>query len=202
MLKQRLVGILVLVALGIVFWPLIFTQPEDREPLVLGPMPEPPEIDRTPLAPPKSFRESVEGRLPDGPVVSEADQDLADDKTRLDDDAVQNVAAEFSQLAGEPEESPVRETPPVMDPLIDAEGLPRFWVLQVATVSSASRADTLVSLLRQREYKAFSTQYQREDQTLYRVQIGPNAERQRLEKIKPNIDQALSVDSQILRYSQ
>jgi DedD protein len=201
MLKQRLVGILVLVALGIVFWPLIFTQPEDREPLVLGPMPEQPEIDRTPLAPPQSFRESVEGLLPDGPVVSEADQDLADDKTRLNDDAVQNVAAELSQL-GKPEESPVRETPPAMDPLIDDDGLPRLWVLQVATVSSVSRADTLVAVLRQREYKAFSTQYQRKDQTLYRVQIGPNAERQRLEKIKPNIDQALSVDSQILRYSQ
>lgn len=201
MLKQRLVGILVLVALGIVFWPLIFTPPERREPLVLGPMPEQPEIDRTPIAPPQSFRESVEGRLPDVAVVSEAEQDLADEKTQLDDDAVQNVVAELSQL-GEPEESPVRETPPATDPLIDAAGLPRFWVLQVATVSSVSRADTLVALLRERKYKAFSTLYQREDQALYRVQIGPNAERQRLEKIKPNIDQALSVDSQIIRYSQ
>jgi len=69
-------------------------------------------------------------------------------------------------------------------------------------VSSQARADALVETLRAREYKAFSTQFQKGSQALHRVQIGPNLDRQRLEKIKPDIDQALAVDAQILRYTQ
>ena len=39
-LKQRLVGALILVALGVVFWPLIFVQPGPEE-TVLQPLPSP-----------------------------------------------------------------------------------------------------------------------------------------------------------------
>ena len=201
MLKQRLVGTMVLVALGIVFWPLIFTQPESRDSLVLGPMPAQPDVDRTPIAPPESFRESVESRLPAVAALSAEEQGSADDKTLLDDAAAETGAEQLS-LLNQPVTEPIRDTPPSFDPLTDAGGLPVFWVLQVATVSSQARADALVETLRAREYKAFSTQFQKGGQALHRVQIGPNLDRQRLEKIKPDIDQALAVDAQILRYTQ
>jgi DedD protein len=200
-LKQRLVGTLVLVALGIVFWPLIFTQPESRDPLVLGPMPERPEIDRTPIAPPEVPSESVEARLPEVATLSADEQGSADDKTLLDDESAQSGIDQLSQLNRSTAE-PLRTAPPSSDPLVDSQGLPRFWVLQVATVSSEVRADALVETLRAREYKAFSSRFLKQGRTLHRVQIGPNAERRRLEKIKLDIDQALSVDSQILRYTQ
>jgi len=202
MLKQRLVGTLVLVALGIVFWPLIFAPPESsREPLVLGPMPDPPQIDRSPIAPPEDFRHSVESSLPDTTVLSAEEQSLADDITLLDETAPEDNLDELAQLT-DALESTERVVPSATEPLIDAEGLAQFWVLQVATVSSQDRAETLVSGLRERQYKAFSRQFQKEGKTLYRIQIGPNVERQRLENIKPEVDRALAVESQILRYSQ
>ena len=200
-LKQRLVGTLVLVALGIVFWPLIFTQPESRDPLVLGPMPEKPEIDRTPIAPPEIPSEAVEALLPEATVLSADEQGSADDKTSLDDNEAQNGVDQLSQLTP-PVAEPLRATPPSSEPLIDAQGLPRFWVLQVATVSSEARAQALVETLRAKEYKAFSSEFQKQGRSLHRIQIGPNAERERLEQIKSDIDRALSVDSQILRYTQ
>ncbi|MEK9655161.1 MAG: SPOR domain-containing protein [Halieaceae bacterium] len=202
MLKQRLVGTLVLVALGIVFWPLIFAPPESsREPLVLGPMPDPPQIDRSPIAPPEDFRGSVEDSLPDTTVLSAEEQSLADDITLLDETAPEDNLDGLAQLSGALE-STERVVPPATEPLIDAEGLAQFWVLQVATVSSQDRAEALVSGLRERQYKAFSSQFQKEGKTLYRIQIGPNVERQRLENIKPEVDRAIAVESQILRYSQ
>ena len=85
---------------------------------------------------------------------------------------------------------------------MDDEGLAIFYVLQVATVGSASRADELVEGLQARGYKAFSNSYVRVDEELFRVQIGPNAERAPLMRIKPEIDAVLSVDSQVLRYEQ
>ena len=75
-------------------------------------------------------------------------------------------------------------------------------MLQVATIGSSERAEEIVEGLRARGYKAFSKRYVRVDDELYRVQIGPNAERAVLLQIKPEIDRALSVDSQILRYVQ
>ena len=85
---------------------------------------------------------------------------------------------------------------------MDDQGLAIFYVLQVATVGSAVRADELVEGLRSRGYKAFSSRYVRVDDELFRVQIGPNAERARLMRLKPDIDAVLKVDSQILRYEQ
>jgi cell division septation protein DedD len=40
------------------------------------------------------------------------------------------------------------------------------------------------------------------DDELFRIQIGPNAERAPLLRIKPEVDAALKVDSQVLRYEQ
>jgi DedD protein len=85
---------------------------------------------------------------------------------------------------------------------VDDQGLAIFYVLQVATVGSASRADELVEALQALGYKAFSNPYVRVDDELFRVQIGPNAERAPLMRFKPEIDAVLEVDSQILRYEQ
>ena len=56
LLKQRLVGTLVLVALGVVFWPLIFVTPQDRDPVVLQPISGRPVIDQSPIAEPESYQ--------------------------------------------------------------------------------------------------------------------------------------------------
>ena len=95
-----------------------------------------------------------------------------------------------------------RVATPSEEPLVDDQGLAIFYVLQIATVGSASRADELVEALQALGYKAFSNPYVRVDDELFRVQIGPNAERTPLMRIKPEIDAVLEVDSQILRYEQ
>lgn len=51
-LKQRLVGALILVALGVVFWPIIFVEPDAARQAPVVRMPPPPAIDTTPLPAP------------------------------------------------------------------------------------------------------------------------------------------------------
>jgi cell division septation protein DedD len=91
---------------------------------------------------------------------------------------------------------------PYVTGLIDDEGLAKFWVLQVATLASEARATEVVSNLKNQGYKAFYRPFMRGDQTLFRVQIGPNAELERLQRFRPQIDNALGVESEILRYTQ
>ena len=199
LVRQRLVGTVVLVALGIVFWPLIFVTPETRAPIVLQPMSQRPAIDQTPIPEPKSYKSSVAPKLPELPKYSSQAQEAADVQTQTEAgaDSLADLPDSDSVAASQP-----RLTPPSGDALVDDQGLAIFYVLQVATVGNASRADQLVEGLQARGYKAFSTRYIRVDDELYRVQIGPNAERAPLMRIKPEIDEVLKVDSQILRYQQ
>ena len=197
--RQRLVGTLVLIALGIVFWPLIVTAPDVRDPIVLAPMPEAPLIDRTPISAPESYQAEVEAQLPNAPIVPEAEQVAADDSTFIDE----STTLQFDVL---PADEAVVAAPSLAKPdesiLIDDEGLAQFWVLQVATLASEARATEVVSNLKSQGYKGFYRGFVRGDETLFRVQIGPNAERARLQRLRPQIDKALGVKSEILRYTQ
>ena len=196
---QRVVGTLVLVALGVVFWPLIFVTPETREPIVLQPMSQRPAIDQTPIPEPESYESAVAPNLPEPPKNPPPVQEAADTQTQTDAEGVALAALPASDSVAAPQP---RVAPPFEDPLIDEQGLAIFYVLQVATVGSAARANELVEGLQARGYKAFSTRYVRVDDELFRIQIGPNAERAPLTRIKPEIDVVLKVDSQILRYEQ
>ena len=188
-----------LVALGVVFWPLIFVTPENREPLVLQPMSQRPVIDRTPISEPESYESSVAPTLPAAPENPKVVQDAADasTQTNAEEVALASLPRRESLAAPQP-----RAAAPSEAPLIDDDGFAVFYVLQVATVGSSERAEEIVEALRARGYKAFSKRYVRVDDELYRVQIGPNAERDALLQMKPDIDEALRVDSQILRYEQ
>lgn len=196
---QRVVGTLVLVALGVVFWPLIFVTPETREPIVLQPMSQRPAIDQTPIPEPESYEPAVAPNLPEPPKNPPSVQEAADTQTQTDAEGGALAALPASDSVAAPQP---RVAPPSEDPLIDEQGLAIFYVLQVATVGSAARANELVEGLQARGYKAFSTRYVRVDDELFRIQIGPNAERAPLTRIKPEIDVVLKVDSQILRYEQ
>ena len=197
--RQRVVGTLVLVALGVVFWPLIFVTPETREPIVLQPMSQRPAIDQTPIPEPESYESAVAPNLPEPPKNPPSVQEAADTQTQTDAEGGALAALPVSDSVAAPQP---RVAPPSEDPLIDEQGLAIFFVLQVATVGSAARANELVEGLQARGYKAFSTRYVRVDDELFRIQIGPNAERAPLTRIKPEIDVVLKVDSQILRYEQ
>ena len=197
--RQRLVGALVLVALGVVFWPLIFVTPETREPIVLQPMSQRPAVDQTPIPEPESYEPAVATQLPEPPKNPPQIQEAADIQTLTDAEGTSLADLPDSDAVAAPQPS---VAPPSEDPLVDEQGLAIFYVLQVATVGSASRAKELVEGLQARGYKAFSTRYVRVDDELFRVQIGPNAERAPLMRIKPEIDAVLEVDSQIMRYEQ
>ena len=197
--RQRLVGTLVLVSLGVVFWPLIFVTPDTREPMVLQPMSQRPVIDRTPIPEPESYESSVAPKLPDLPKNPSQVQEVADIQTQTDAEADSLAALPDSESVTAPQP---RLLPPSDDAIVDDQGLPIFYVLQVATVGSAVRADELVKGLQSRGYKAFSSRYVRVDEELFRIQVGPNAERAPLMRLKPEIDAVLEVDSQILRYEQ
>ena len=199
LIRQRLVGTLVLIALGIVFWPIIFVDPHSPKMISVPPMPEEPIVDTSELPSPETYDDLIKDKLPKGEVVPPEQQALADAQTLVDDQTLslddlidmESLGSDTQQVTG-----------PSDAPLIDDSGFPIFWVLQVATLSSESRANEIVEQLRSKGFKAFQKGYFRMESVLFRVQIGPNVGKAKLLSIKPAVDNFFGVDSKILRYVQ
>ncbi len=202
-IKQRLVGTLVLIALGIVFWPIIFVQPDTDDSIALEPMPPRPVIDETPIPKPESAREEILAEI-EGPAVDPEAQAAADEATLMtadesDESEWPAVAALLD--ASELDPGTVRGEAP-QEPAIDEAGFALSWVLQVATVSTEARADRLVNDLKSKGYTAFHRKIPDVDKALWRIQIGPKLERDKLVAIQAEVDRALAVKSAIIRYVQ
>ncbi len=76
-LKQRLVGALILLALGVVFWPIIFVEPTEGPGGEGGRIPPQPSVDTRPIEPPDlaGLRPSREiERAKEAPAVKAAKQ--------------------------------------------------------------------------------------------------------------------------------
>jgi DedD protein len=182
-LKQRLIGALVLLALLVVFRPIIFVSP--IEPNTLNPvsMPVPPTVNTQPIEPPRSPAAQISARLPTPPTV--ADQAEVDQQTTVDAEAEAALAARAEQLAEAVTlDPPVTRTEAPADPVLDAQQLPIGWVLQVMASQTEAGATAVCDALKDKGYDAFVVRANVNGRALYRVQIGPKVERAKLLPIK------------------
>jgi len=208
-LKQRLVGALILVALGVVFWPIIFVEPGDPAAQQRERIPPRPDVDTTSLETPDmaGLRTSPETGL----QREEAWEATTWEPSEADSQEEPAVAAETAV-----QEPPVRAPPapePAMaepvertrteapaKPVLDSAGVPVAWILQVISVSSADKADQLRQRLLAMGHKAYVKRVKQGGKSLYRVYVGPKFERASLEKIQGEIDAEFGVSSMIARY--
>lgn len=202
-LKQRLVGALILLALGIVFWPIIFVAPEEAR-LREGVMaPPPPSVSREPLPAPSDA--GLRGSPPREAPPDQPDVTLADGKQPVARARAGGAAAKAAaEPAPVPQPSadapyPTRDKAPEVA-AFDDDGLPVAWVLQVATVSSLEKARKLRDELIDNAEKAFYEPLRRDNGTLYRVYVGPKFERAQLAPIKARVDARYGVKSLVSRY--
>lgn len=190
MFKQRLVGFIVLGALAVIFWPIVFVSPEPEQDLMLPvfEMPERPtvatserrepvleRVDRSRL--PVIERAEPIGTVPVDLEGGDASIPLIDADTQPNNQSAARQRAEF-----------------------DEQGLPLSWELQVATVSAAQRAEEIASELRNKGHKAYVSPVTIDGQQLFRVRIGPNLQRQRLIEIQSGIDAYFGVQSKIIKF--
>lgn len=220
-LKQRLVGALILVALGVVFWPIIFVEPDDRSRDVSQRMPPPPVVDTTPIAPPDKAglrdepltdaqleSRELEQRVDAINVVTPADEEAAQvdagqsqPEAAAPDPAPALIAAEVTDATPaltDSQDRTRREAP--VKPAIDAQGIPVGWILQVASVSDRTKANRLRDELLSLDEKAYIKQVKRGDETLYRIYVGPKFEQAKLDALKPKVDARFKVNSMVVRY--
>jgi len=186
-LKQRLVGALILVALGVVFWPIIFVAPERASPTRPEGIPPAPRVDNRVM--PSPDREGL--RASPEPAIAAVDEGV--------DVTLPEESGDAEPLPA-PDPGPVtRDAAPAL-PSLDADGIPIAWSLQVATMSSRDKAQQLRDELNDQKMKAYIRPLERGSGTLYRVYVGPKFERAELETIKQRVDARYGVESLVARY--
>ena len=190
MIKQRFVGFVVLVAIAVIFWPIVFVAPDNAYDFELPVFEMPPK----PAVAVSKRRE---------PLLNKADQAVLPVVPERQPPIVQpiDVASPMPNVAlVDADEEPEQQSAALARAEFDDQGLPVGWELQVATFSTAQRAEEIALELRNKGHKAYVSTVSIDGKKLFRVQIGPKMQKQRLRDLQPDIDAYYGVKSYIVRF--
>jgi DedD protein len=190
-IKQRFVGFVVLVAIAVIFWPIVFVTPENADDFELSVFEMPPK-------PAVAVSERRE------PALDKVDQSILPKIPERQPPIAQpvDIASPMPDVAlVDADEEPEQQASALERAEFDDQGLPVSWELQIATFSNAERAEEISQLLRDKGHKAYVSPIILDDQRLFRVMIGPKLQKQRLIEIQPAINDYFSVESFIVRFT-
>ena len=190
MIKQRFVGFVVLVAIAVIFWPIVFVTPENADDFELPVFEMPPK----PVVAVSERRE---------PLLNKVDQSVLPKVQEREPPIIQpiDIASPAPDLAlVDADEEPEQQSSALERADFDDQGLPVSWELQVATFSTAERAEEIALELRNKGHKAYVSAVTIDGTKLFRVRIGPKMQKQRLLDLQPDIDAYYGVESSIIRF--
>ncbi|MBV7546244.1 SPOR domain-containing protein [Pseudomonas sp. PDM26] len=207
--KQRMVGALVLVALAVIFLPMLFSrQDEQRQVTVQAPAapqaPAMPQVQVEPVVVPEPQA------LPQEPVPS--DEEIAQQESAVPTAPVAPAApapaakpaapALIPALAAKPATAPAQPItaapgkPDTTQSRVDANGLSVSWSVQLASLSSRESAEKLQKTLRSQGYNA----YIRTADGKNRVFVGPLIERAEADRLRDLLNRQQNLKGFVVRF--
>ena len=200
--KQRMVGALVLVALAVIFLPMLFTREDEQRQI---------QVD-APTAPQVPVMPQVQVE----PVAVPEPQPIAEEPAPPEEVAQEQVAP--APAAPAPAPTPVVSKPvaPVKPPAVtpaqtvaqapakldttqkrvDANGLPVSWSVQLVSLSNRASADNLQKTLRNQGYNA----YVRSSGGMNRVFVGPLLERAEADRLRDMLGKQQNLKGFVVRF--
>ena len=202
--KQRMVGALVLVALAVIFLPMLFSREDEQRHVTV----------EAPPAPQASAMPQVQVE----PVVVPEPQVLPQEPVPVEEPVVQQVApsmpiapstpavAPAPVVASKPAPKPapvpapaqpiVATKPDTSQSRIDANGLSISWSVQLASLSSRESAENLQKTLRSQGYNA----YIRSAEGKNRVFVGPLIERAEADRLRDLLGRQHNLKGFVVRF--
>lgn len=216
-MKQRMVGAIVLVALAVIFIPMLL---EDKEEPVDSvklekEIPREPVTDyRTDLIPTEEEAEeaAIDSRtITEIPLETITEPERASEisrETELEAAAVEEARSEDWVIVEDKASTPaeesdtqatssvaVKETPKVVE---TAPPAGKGWTIQAGSFGQKSNAEKLMANLKLSGMPAYLSEIKVQDKTLYRVRIGPVATRQKAEQQLKTVEQNFKLKGAIL----
>lgn len=208
MQKQRLIGAVVLLALGVIIVPVLFDFSREQQSGVKGvEMPPAPEVMHMEVLPLDDWSQKAEpaaDRVEEPAAVAEV-VEPAEPPVSVPVQAEVVVPpppppqSEPAVVAPPPEPKVVKPAPaaPVTRPAaIVNEG----WVLQIASLTVEAKANELRDQLRKAGYPVFIEYGKSGGAAIYRVKAGPVVSRSAIDELKALVKQKTGLDGLVVQY--
>ena len=191
-LKQRLIGAVVLVSLGVIFIPMLLKGPDSLDaPIFTSNIPQQPEQRKTEIIPLKPLPPRP-ANIPITAIPVEVEMERPKPEASAKAEQPLQPRADVS-----PEPEATRLTTPILDrPASDLSG----WAVQVGSFSSKKNALRLQKRLRDKSYRAFVEAYQAKNGTRYRVRIGPELTSAKAKQLAARLKEEMGIDGLVLRH--
>ncbi|WP_397452138.1 SPOR domain-containing protein [Pseudomonas sp. NA-150] len=206
--KQRMVGALVLIALAVIFLPMLFSrQDETRRVQVEVPAaPQAPAMTALkvdPVAVPEQQALPQEP-VPDEEPVAQAPAPVQKEKAPAMQPLPTPTPAQVAKASPPPAPAakvapaaPVAAAKPAAEPRhVDTNGLSVSWSVQLASLSNRDSADALQKTLRSQGYNA----YIRSADGVNRVFVGPLIERAEADRLRDQLGKQQKLKGFVVRF--
>jgi len=195
--KQRMIGAIVLIALGVIFIPILLNgESDDDMPIYGGNIPERHEsiTNMKPLnltsniSPPESTEiETI--------VVDELSPEIVSNNTKHEKSSKEKTAVESPQVI----KSPVKLT--TAEKSTNTKNITvTAWVIQVGSFSSKKNAMALRNKLRKKKYHAFVEAVKKKSELSYRVRIGPEVKKVTAESAQKRLKKEMKINGIVMKY--
>ncbi|WP_211845318.1 SPOR domain-containing protein [Pseudomonas aeruginosa] len=186
-LKQRIVGALVLIALAVIFLPMLFTREDESRQVVVEAPPRP----QSPAMP------SVEVQPTEVPELQPGEEGIAPEIVEEGSPAADRLAGLAGGLPpSQPQPPAAPPSPPPAEKRLDANNLPQSWSVQLASLSNRARAEELQKTLRSQGYNA----YIRSFDGMNRVFVGPVIQRAEADRLRDQLSKQQKLNGFVVRF--
>lgn len=221
--KQRMVGALVLIAIAVIFLPMLFSrQDEARRVQVDAPaapqapatsqikvepvsVPEQQPLPQEPVPGDDELTQPAQSARPAQPVQQRTSQQppstpIAPAPSKPVAAAPKPVQTAPAKPAPAPTPAPAQAAAPVTPAAetsrVDANGLSVTWAVQLASLSNRANADNLQKTLRTQGYNA----YIRTSDGVNRVFVGPVIERVEADRLRDTLEKQQKIKGIVVRF--
>ena len=196
-IKQRMVGALVLVALAVIFLPMLFSRQDEQRQIQV----DAPTAPQTPVMQPVQVEPVV---VPEPQVIAEepAPEQLPIVEQQAPAPVAPVVAKPAVAAPKPPAVTPaqtVAQAPAKLDTTqkrVDPNGLPISWSVQLVSLSNRASADNLQKTLRNQGYNA----YVRSSGGMNRVFVGPLLERAEADRLRDLLGKQQNLKGFVVRF--
>lgn len=189
-LLQRMVGALVLIAIAVIFVPMLFNRQDDLRHVTV-------DAPSIPAAPVVADIEMQPVEVPEAKSATEGFEIIEEGGDATAATAEDPVPAPVEPPAPAPAPAPAAPAEPQKpEPRLDNNNLPVSWSIQLASLSNRASAENLQQTLRSQGYNA----YIRTADGMNRVFVGPLVERSEANRLRDVLQRQQKLDGFVVRF--
>ncbi len=200
--KQRLIGACVLIASAVIFLPSLLERPAEQTLDTTSEIPPEPSFTLYPHTSPQP-PQGIEPPPDQSELFVPKQEDIEQqkDNEQPPEPKIAEVKPASAKEASNSDAAPAPQPSKADETGFDESGLPRAWVVQVASFSEEPRAGAMVDKLKAKDYRAYYRQVNHLEQPMYRVFVGPKVEKKDAEQLKQALDKELNAQTLVLKFT-